>query len=167
MRILLQDFASRGGTVLLSSHLLSEVQATVDRLVVIGGGRIVADGSLAELLAGFGTKVRSLDRAALGAALQAAGLTVSVTAPDGGFVVDAPADQVGRAAAAGLPLVDLRVADGAGLEELFFNLTAGTGLGVRDAARRRPPAPPASVPSRPRGRAVLGGPPVRVSAAAR
>jgi ABC-2 type transport system ATP-binding protein len=135
MRILLQDFASRGGTVLLSSHLLSEVQATVDRLVVIGGGRIVADGSLAELLAGSGTKVRGLDPATLGAALQAAGLTVSATAPDGGFVVDGPADQVGRAAAAaGLPLVELRAADGAGLEELFFNLTAGTELGARDAA---------------------------------
>ena len=43
MRLLLHDFAAGGGTVLLSSHLLGEVQATVDRLVVIGGGRIVAD----------------------------------------------------------------------------------------------------------------------------
>ena len=61
MRGLLQDFAARGGTVILSSHLLGEVQATVDRLVVIGGGRIVANGSLEELLAGSGTLVRGLD----------------------------------------------------------------------------------------------------------
>ena len=61
MRELLRDFASRGGTVLLSSHLLGEVQATVDRLVVIGSGRIVANGSLDELLAGGRTVVRGLD----------------------------------------------------------------------------------------------------------
>ena len=51
MRGLLRDFADRGGTVLLSSHLLREVEAVADRLVVIGGGRIVAQGEKAELLA--------------------------------------------------------------------------------------------------------------------
>jgi ABC-2 type transport system ATP-binding protein len=65
MRLLLNDFAERGGTVLLSSHLLAEVQATVDRLVVIRAGRIVADDSLASLLAGQGTTVRGLDQRAL------------------------------------------------------------------------------------------------------
>ena len=44
MRELLRDFADRGGTVLLSSHLLTEVQAVADQLVIIGGGRIVAQG---------------------------------------------------------------------------------------------------------------------------
>ena len=44
MRGLLREFADRGGTVLLSSHLLGEVQAVADDLVVIGGGRIVAQG---------------------------------------------------------------------------------------------------------------------------
>ena len=44
MRGLLRDFADRGGTVLLSSHLLGEVEAMADDLVVIGGGRIVAAG---------------------------------------------------------------------------------------------------------------------------
>jgi ABC-2 type transport system ATP-binding protein len=47
--------------VILSSHLLGEVQATVDRVVVIGGGQIVANGSLEDLLAGSGTMVRDLD----------------------------------------------------------------------------------------------------------
>ena len=45
MRGLLRDFADRGGTVLLSSHLLHEVEAIADRLVIIGGGRIVAQGT--------------------------------------------------------------------------------------------------------------------------
>ncbi|MEN3362525.1 MAG: type transport system ATP-binding protein, partial [Mycobacteriales bacterium] len=51
MRDLLHGHAARGGTVLLSSHLLSEVEHTVDRLLVIGGGRVVADAPIAELLA--------------------------------------------------------------------------------------------------------------------
>ena len=74
MRGLLQDFAARGGTVLLSSHLLGEVQATVDRLVVIGGGRIVANGSLQELLAGRArSSAASTRRPGPGAARRRAG----------------------------------------------------------------------------------------------
>ena len=61
MRELLRDFAARGGTVLLSSHLLGEVEHTVDRLVVIGAGRIVADGPIGALLAGDGVRVRALE----------------------------------------------------------------------------------------------------------
>jgi ABC-2 type transport system ATP-binding protein len=52
MRTLLRDFADRGGAVLLSSHLLREVEVIADHLVVIGGGRILADGSRRGLLAG-------------------------------------------------------------------------------------------------------------------
>jgi ABC-2 type transport system ATP-binding protein len=123
MRGLLQDFASRGGTVILSSHLLGEVQATVDRLVVIGGGKIVANGSLEELLAGSGTLVRGLDPVGLNQALTAAGLNLEPLY-DGALRVDATAEQVGRAAAAaGQVLLELRESDGAGLEELFFQLT--------------------------------------------
>ena len=65
MRGLLRDFADRGGTVLLSSHLLREVEATADRLVVIGNGRIVAEGTKEELLAASGVVVRTLDPDAL------------------------------------------------------------------------------------------------------
>jgi ABC-2 type transport system ATP-binding protein len=54
IRALLRDFAARGGTVLLSSHLLAEVQATADHLVIIDQGRVVASGSQASLLAGTG-----------------------------------------------------------------------------------------------------------------
>src|ERR1700742_1013567 len=58
MRGLLRDFAERGGTVLLSSHLLHEVDAIADRLVIIGSGKIVAEGSKEELLSHAGTLVR-------------------------------------------------------------------------------------------------------------
>lgn len=51
MRNLLRDFARHGGTVLLSSHLLHEVQQIADQLVMIGHGRVVHDGPMAELLA--------------------------------------------------------------------------------------------------------------------
>jgi ABC-2 type transport system ATP-binding protein len=132
MRGLLRDFADRGGTVLLSSHLLTEVEAIADRLVIIGGGRIVAQGTRAELLGGAGALVRAADAAALGAALAAADL-VARPSGDGAFIVDADPEEVGHAALdAGVALTRLGPAEGAGLEQLFFDLTAGA-----------PDAPPA------------------------
>ncbi|WP_229399553.1 ABC transporter ATP-binding protein [Micromonospora okii] len=126
MRGLLRDFADRGGSVLLSSHLLREVEAVADRLVVIGGGRIVAQGGTDELLAGAGTLVRARDGAALGRALAAAGLEASPQ-PGGGLLVRADPDPVGQAAAvAGVALTELRPAGGGGLEQLFLSLTGGT-----------------------------------------
>jgi ABC-2 type transport system ATP-binding protein len=125
MRELLREFADRGGTVLLSSHLLYEVEAVADQLVIIGNGRIVAQGTREELLAGAGTLVRAPDPDMLLAALDAARL-VSKPAPDGGFIVDAEPDEVGRAAlAGGVALSRLGPSESAGLESLFFELTSG------------------------------------------
>jgi ABC-2 type transport system ATP-binding protein len=125
MRELLRDFADRGGTVLLSSHLLHEVDALADQLVIIGRGRIVAQGARAELLSATGTLARATDEAALRAALDASGLAAR-PAGDGGFVVDAEPEAVGRAAlAGGVALTHLGPAEGAGLEQLFFDLTGG------------------------------------------
>ena len=125
MREVLRDFADGGGTVLLSSHLLREVEAVADQLVIIGGGRIVAQGSRAELLAGTGTLVCAADEAALVAALDAAGLVVRA-ADGGGFLVDAEPEDVGRAAlAGGVALTRLGPSESAGLEQLFFDLTTG------------------------------------------
>ncbi|SIR05762.1 ABC transporter ATP-binding protein [Micromonospora avicenniae] len=122
MRGLLRDFADRGGTVLLSSHLLREVEAVADRLVVIGGGRIVAQGDKTELLSGGGTLVRARDGEALRRSLAAGGLTVRET--DDGLLVHAETEAVGQAAAdAGVVLTELRPAAG-GLEQLFLTLTA-------------------------------------------
>lgn len=127
MRRLLENFTRRGGTVMLSSHLLGEVQAIADRLVIIAGGRIHADGTVAELLSGTGTLVRARDSDALATALRAAGLTAA-DAGDGMLRVDAEAEQVGRAVADhGVALTELRPAEGAGLEALFFSLTSGGG----------------------------------------
>ncbi len=134
MRELLRDFASRGGTVLLSSHLLGEVQATVDRLVVIGNGRIVANGSLDELLAGGHTLVRAVHPDALQQALRAAGHQVEQQ-HDGALTVDATPEQVGTiAAASGQVLLELRDGGAGGLEDLFFTLTASGGTGQERAA---------------------------------
>ena len=124
MRLLLRDFADRGGTVLLSSHLLSEVEALADRMVIIGGGRIVAQGGRAELLSASGTAVRAQDAEGLRDALAAAGLSAR-PAESGGLLVDADPEAVARVAMAeGVVLSRLAASEGAGLEDLFFELTA-------------------------------------------
>jgi ABC-2 type transport system ATP-binding protein len=124
MRGLLRDFADRGGTVLASSHLLREVEAVADQLVVIARGRIVAQGRQEELLAARGTLVRGPDRSALERALATAGIAVRPGTGDA-LVADAPVDAVGRAvAAAGAVVTELRPGGGEGLEELFRSLTS-------------------------------------------
>jgi ABC-2 type transport system ATP-binding protein len=124
MRDLLQDFAGRGGTVLLSSHLLREIEQVADRFVVIGRGRVVAAGSRDELLRRPGTFARSDDDAALAAALRAAGIAV-VPLTTGGLDAEAEPTVVARtASAAGVVVTELRAADSRGLEDLFLELTA-------------------------------------------
>ena len=123
MRDLLTGFASQGGTVLLSSHLLHEIEVVADDLVVIGNGQIVASGTKGDLLASAGTYAGATDTATLAAALTAAGHSSQLS--PGGVRTDADTAEVGRVAlAAGVPLTELRPADGAGLEEMFLELTA-------------------------------------------
>ena len=126
MRDLLRDFADRGGVVLLSSHLLTEVEALADRLVVISGGRVVAQGTKEQLLARSGTYVRALDPDALHRELCHRGITATASR-DGAVVAGADAQAVGlAAAAAGVALLELRPADAGGLEQLFLTLTTTT-----------------------------------------
>jgi len=125
MRGLLRSYAEQGGTVLLSSHLLHEVERIADELILIGRGRIVAQGTKQELLQTRGAFVRAVEQEALLDALSREGIAVT---PSGeGLRSDAEAVQIGKVAAAnGITLVELRPADGAGLEELFLQLTADT-----------------------------------------
>jgi ABC-2 type transport system ATP-binding protein len=126
MRGMLRGFAARGGTVLLSSHLLHEVEMIADDMILIGQGRIVAQGTKEELLQTSGTLVRAVDEQALHNALERAGLPVT-SADHTGLRVDAEPVQVGGIAAEhGITLVELRPGEGAGLEALFLELTADT-----------------------------------------
>ncbi|GAA4958795.1 ATP-binding cassette domain-containing protein [Yinghuangia aomiensis] len=132
MRGLLRGFADRGGTVLLSSHLLFEVESVADRFVMIARGRLVAQGAKDELTQGrSGAVVRAADDpAALRSALAADGLAVREARADRAFVVDAEPALVGRAAArAGVALAELHGTAGVGLEELFLSLTGSPEAG--------------------------------------
>jgi ABC-2 type transport system ATP-binding protein len=125
MRDLLRDFADEGGTVLLSSHLLHEVQVIADDIVMIGHGRIVSQGSKAELLKAAGTVVRARETEALERALRDSGLVTTRTS-DGALQTDTEPTVVGLVAReAGLALSELRTVDD-GLEETFLALTADT-----------------------------------------
>lgn len=155
MRDLLRGFAQNGGTVLLSSHLLHEIDVIADQLVLINRGKIVAQGAKAELLATSGTLVRSPDRSGLERALAGAGLEFSAT--EDGFVVTAEGEQVGAAAhSGGVALSELRPAEGGGLEQLFLSLTgdgpAGAPAGPQapgNAQGAPPPPPPGQAPPPP------------------
>jgi len=135
MRDLLRGYADRGATVLLSSHLLHEIEVVADDLVVIGHGHVVAAGTKDDLLAGAGTSVATRHPGLLAQALTSAGLahhaddsseSAGTTAP-AVFRVEADPELVGHVAAtAGVALTELRPADGAGLEDMFLTLTADT-----------------------------------------
>jgi ABC-2 type transport system ATP-binding protein len=126
MRDLLRDYADHGGTVLLSSHLLAEIEIIADDIVMIGQGRIVCQGSKAELLQSAGTVVRSPDVVALRQAMAGAGIEATVS-DDGSLRTDTDVARVGRAAYdGGVLLTELRTADSGGLEDMFLELTADT-----------------------------------------
>ena len=119
----------QGRTVLVSSHLLSEVEQTVDRVVIVGAGQLVREGTIEQLRSGAdgaGTVLaRSPEAARLAEVLRSVGTTV--TAEDGGALTitgSTPAEVGRRAFAAGIELHELRSRT-SGLEEIYFELTAG------------------------------------------
>jgi ABC-2 type transport system ATP-binding protein len=152
VRQLMRALAAEGRTVLVSSHLMSEMELTADRLVVIGRGRLIADTSVRELADRFarGVLVRSPRPEDLAAVLAAAGGTVEPTpsgtvepaasdtveaapgrtveqAAGGGLsVTGLDAAEIGeRAAAHGIPLYEVTPRS-ASLEEAYMELTAGS-----------------------------------------
>jgi ABC-2 type transport system ATP-binding protein len=119
----------QGRTVLVSSHLLSEVEQTVDRVVIVGAGRLVREGTIEQLRSGAdgaGTVlVRSPEAARLAELLRAAGHQVSPEDDGALAVTGSTAADIGhRAFTAGLELHELRSRT-SGLEEIYFQLTAG------------------------------------------
>lgn len=121
----LRTFADRGGAVLISSHVLGEIQAVADRVVVIGRGRLVTEGPTGVLTASVGVSVRSPRADVLAEALRADGGTVVVVEADTLTVTGTSIERVGEIAArAGVVLHELR-ARTTTLEEAFLELTEG------------------------------------------
>jgi ABC-2 type transport system ATP-binding protein len=128
LRDLVRGYAADGNSVLISSHLLSEVSQTVDDVVIIAGGRTRAQCSLRELEARTtgAVEVRSAQAAQLRGRLAALGIDATATGPDVLSVTGATADAVGEIAALGgiaLSGMTTRTSD---LEAVFLELTSPT-----------------------------------------
>ena len=127
LRDLLRSLASQGRTILISSHVLAEVEQIADEVVIIHRGRFVAQSTtrdLAERAAGA-VRVRSPEAARLREVLATDGMTVAESDDGALSVSDGTAPRVGELAAAnGIVLHEL-MTERATLEEAFLELTAG------------------------------------------
>ena len=120
IRILLRSLAAEGRTVFVSSHLMSEMERTADRLIVLGKGRLIADESMDRLMAGTGVRVRGPQLQPLADALP----TASWTGPEELTIAGPSPEEIGsRAHTLGLMLYELRPLD-VSLEEIYMQLTA-------------------------------------------
>ncbi|UWE11879.1 ATP-binding cassette domain-containing protein [Actinacidiphila bryophytorum] len=136
IRNLLKDLAAEGRTVLLSSHLMSEMALTAEHLIVIGRGRLMADTSVAEFVrsaAGTSVRVRTDEADRLRQALAGPEVRVSSTEREVLEVTGLSSDRIGRIAAdSGIALAELTPQQ-ASLEEAFMEMT-------RDAVEYQSPA---------------------------
>ena len=122
LRDLLRSRAARGHTVLVSSHLLTEVQHLVDDVVVINNGQLVTTGTIDDLT-GHRALVRTPDPVALANHLARAGVDIEPSGTDSLVIAGLSLDQIGDAAhAAGIALHELS-ADAGSLEDVFLSLT--------------------------------------------
>ncbi len=123
LRDRLRAQAANGGTVFVSSHLLDEVEHLADDVVVINKGRLVTQGSLAELQQAA-SLVRTIDPGRLAVVLEQAGAAIEAHGPDSLIVRDMPIDEIGdRAFTAGFAIHELSPRAGS-LEELFLTWTS-------------------------------------------
>ena len=128
MRAIIRRVGAGGRTVLLSSHLLGEVEQVCDRVGVIRRGELVAEGTVAELRGGGGVLVRAEP---LGLAARISGQLAGVTAVherDGALFLEADPSRTGeinrKLTNAGLEVSEVRPAESS-LEEVFLELTDG------------------------------------------
>ncbi len=129
IRSLVRRLAAEGRAVLISSHLMSEVAQSVDHLVVLGAGRVLADAPLEEVLQAAAVpavRIRTADLSRLVGPLTAAGATVTAAGPDEAEVVGLDAGAIARIAAQqGAVLTGLTTLDPS-LEDAYFALTGGS-----------------------------------------
>jgi ABC-2 type transport system ATP-binding protein len=141
MRGFLRALAAEGRAVLVSSHLMGELQDTAGHLVIVGRGRVIADASTAGLLAaasGDRVTLRTAAAAQAAAAVQRGGGTVAAAGPDTLTVTGLAADKIViLLGESGVPFSEV-AAHRASLEEAYLDLT-------RDAAEYRAVAPGAPV----------------------
>jgi ABC-2 type transport system ATP-binding protein len=126
IRTFLRSLAAEGRIVFVSSHLMSELEDTADRLVVIGRGRLIADATTDELLAAASNRsvtVRTPDRTAVMTVLANAGATVSPTGADAVVVRGLDAERISPLLAEHrLGLLELSP-HRASLEDVYLRLT--------------------------------------------
>ena len=150
LRGFLGSLAREGRTVLVSSHMLAEVQQTVSALLIISRGRLVYQGDMSGLTqpGDYSTVIDSPDRGALAAALDAAGIDYDALRT--GFTVRSaePAQLGAIAAAAGIALSNLQ-RKGPALEEVFLDLVNGTRVHASVQETTPEPAPEPAPESEP------------------
>jgi len=146
LRGFLRALAAQGRAVLVSSHLMSELEDTADHLVVAGRGRVIADGRVEDLIAaasGDRVRLRTSARAEATAALGRAGATVAATPSDDLLLISnlSPERTVAALTAAGVPFSEVS-AHRATLEDAYLQLTgdAVEFRAHRPAAQRHGPA---------------------------
>lgn len=129
MRGFLRSLAAQGRAILVSSHLMSELEDTADHLVVVGRGRVIADSSVATLISGASdgrVTVRTTARTQATKVLAHAGATVAVTGPDLLTITDLSSDRIVALLTANtIPFSEV-AAHRASLEEAYMELTRGS-----------------------------------------
>ncbi|HEX9541589.1 MAG TPA: ATP-binding cassette domain-containing protein [Streptosporangiaceae bacterium] len=143
IRNLLKSLAAEGRTVLLSSHLMSEMSLTADRLIIIGRGRLIAQTTIKDFLTGGPgnfVRVRSPQSSALAALLESRGITVTRQPGNALRVTGAASDAVGEVARAnGLTLQELSEHQ-TSLEDRYMELTSDS-IDYRTAEGAAVPVP--------------------------
>lgn len=142
IRTLLKSLAAEGRTIFLSSHLMSEMALTADRLIIIGRGRLVAQTTIEEFLAGGSgnvVRVRTAQADVLAVLLQARGARLTPHSGDSFSVTGATTDDIGELARAnGLTLQELST-QRVSLEQRYLELT-GDSVDYRPAEDAHVPA---------------------------